>query len=226
MLCDIGTNGEMALWHGGKLFVTSTAAGPVFEGAGIECGCMGVDGAIDKVGIVNGGLNAHVIGNTRPVGICGSGLVDAAACMLDLEIIDESGYLEDEQIIIQAPVCLNPKDIRMLQLAKSAICAGIMTLVESEGLDSSRISKLLVAGGFGSCLNRKNAVKIGLIPKAFSEKMQTVGNAALGGAAIFLLDKNARSKAELLSRNAKTVELSANPLFTGNYMKAMRLGEI
>ena len=226
MLSDIGTNGEIALWHDGELSVCSTAAGPAFEGVGISMGMRGSDGAIDKVIIVNGELNAHVIGEVRPVGLCGSGLVDAVACMLDMELVDESGYLEDDEIFIEAPVYLTPKDIRMLQLAKSAICAGIKTLVGIENIDSSMVSRLCVAGGFGSYLNSKNAVKIGLIPKAFSEKVQTVGNAALGGAAFLLLNKGARSKAELLAKSAKTVELAANPLFTDNYMKAMMLGEI
>lgn len=226
LLTDIGTNGEIALWHNGKLSVCSTAAGPAFEGVGISMGMRGSDGAIDKVVIVNGTLNAHVIGNVRPVGICGSGLVDAVACMLNLDIVDESGYIEDEKTVIQAPVCLTPQDIRMLQLAKSAICAGIMTLIEVEGVDPSVISKFCIAGGFGSYLNRKNAVKIGLIPKALSEKMKTVGNAALGGAAIMLLDKNSRSQAEYLAKSTTTVELSANPLFSEKYMNSMMLEEV
>ena len=123
MLADIGTNGEMALWNGDRLTVCSTAAGPAFEGVGITMGMRGADGAIDKVSVVDSQLSAHVIGEGEPVGICGSGLVDAVAAMLELEAIDEVGYLEEDEFVIKAPVCLTPKDIRMLQLAKSAICA-------------------------------------------------------------------------------------------------------
>ena len=100
MLADVGTNGEMALWHGGRLTVCSTAAGPAFEGVGISMGMRGARGAIDRVEIVNGRPWAHVIGGGAPLGICGSGLVDAAAALLDLELLDESGYLEEETCVI------------------------------------------------------------------------------------------------------------------------------
>jgi uncharacterized 2Fe-2S/4Fe-4S cluster protein (DUF4445 family) len=93
MLADIGTNGELALFHEGRLTVCSTAAGPAFEGVGISMGMQGSDGAIDKVSEENGKLSAHVIGNVSPVGICGSGLVDAAACMLKTGVLEEDGYL-------------------------------------------------------------------------------------------------------------------------------------
>lgn len=226
MLADIGTNGEIALWQGGRLTVCSTAAGPAFEGVGISMGMRGADGAIDKVSVENGELAVHVIGGADPVGICGSGLVDAVACMLELEIIDESGYLEDEEFFIKVPVCLTPKDIRMLQLAKSAICAGLMTLIEVVSDTISSISRLYIAGGFGSYLDRGSAVRIGLIPKDLAERMQAVGNAALGGAAMLLLDVNAREKAENLARSAVTVDLSSDPVFSEKYMRTMFLEEI
>ncbi len=226
MLADIGTNGEMALWHNRKLTVCSTAAGPAFEGVGISMGMRGADGAIDKVSIENGQLKAHVIGNGTPTGICGSGLVDAVACMLDLEIVDDSGYLEDDEFIIQPPVYLTPKDIRMLQLAKSAICAGIVTLTESEKLNTANISTLYIAGGFGNYLNKDSAAKIGLIPRGLAEKSKAVGNAALAGASMMLLSNEIMEKATKIAKNANTIDLSANPTFSELYMSGMMLEEM
>lgn len=226
MLADIGTNGEMALWHNGKLTVCSTAAGPAFEGVGISMGMRGADGAIDKVCIENGRLKAHVIGDGTPTGICGSGLVDAVACMLDLEIVDDSGYLEDDEFIIQAPVYLIPKDIRMLQLAKSAICAGLVTLTESENLSAPDISTLYIAGGFGNYLNKDSAAKIGLLPMELAKKSNAVGNAALAGASMILLNNEIKEKAAELVKNANTVDLSTNPTFSEQYMSGMMLEEV
>lgn len=221
MLADIGTNGEMALWHNGKLTVCSTAAGPAFEGVGISMGMRGAVGAIDKVGIENGELRAHVIGNVEPVGICGSGLVDAVACMLDLEIVDESGFLEDDEVIVQAPVCLIPKDIRMLQLAKSSICAGLETLADSEGLTASDISALYIAGGFGNYLNKESAARIGLLPSGLAQSSSAVGNAALSGASVLLLNIEMRIKAETVAKNANVLDLSVNSVFSERYMTGM-----
>ena len=166
LLADIGTNGEMALWHDGKLTVCSTAAGPAFEGVGISMGMRGADGAIDKVTLSEGTLQAHILGNGTPVGICGSGLVDAVACLLENGILDESGCLEDDSVLIADPVALIPKDIRMLQLAKSAICAGLLTLIDSAGLSPEMIQEVSIAGGFGYYLNTQNAAKSGLLPVA------------------------------------------------------------
>ncbi|MBQ9805569.1 MAG: DUF4445 domain-containing protein [Clostridia bacterium] len=226
MLADIGTNGEIAMWHNGKLFVCATAAGPAFEGVGISMGMRGAEGAIDKVTVENDVLKAHVIGGSVPVGICGSGLVDAVACMLDLELLDESGYLEEDKFLIQASVYLTPKDIRMLQLAKSAICAGVVTLIKRMGADASDVATLFIAGGFGNYLDRESAARIGLIPRALTEKTQAVGNAALGGAVMLLLNQEACEKAEALARSAVVVDLSTDPVFSEQYMSGMMLDEV
>lgn len=226
MLADIGTNGEMALWYGNRLTVCSTAAGPAFEGVGISMGMRGDDGAIDKVCIEGGRLKAHVIGNTKPIGICGSGLVDAVACMRELQIVDESGYLEYDEFIIEAPVTITPKDIRMLQLAKSAVCAGIVTLTDSEMLNADEISTLYIAGGFGNYLNKEMAAKIGLIPKVLANKAIAVGNAALMGASMLLLNTEIKEKTVELARTANILDLSTNPIFSDRYMSGMMLEEI
>lgn len=226
MLTDIGTNGEMALWHDGRLTVCSTAAGPAFEGVNIEMGMRGGTGAIDKVAMVNGGLNAHVIGGGDPVGICGSGLVDAVAAMLDLEMVDESGYLEDGSCIIQAPVTLTQQDIRMLQLAKSAICAGLLTLIESREITPKDVPVLYIAGGFGNYLNVHSAARIGLIPFELTKASKIVGNSALAGASAMLLSPKIRSEAERLVKRADLLELSTSRVFSDYYMSGMTLGVI
>ena len=226
MLADIGTNGEMALWSNGKLAVCSTAAGPAFEGVGISMGMRGAVGAIDKVTVKDGSLHAHVIGETEPKGICGSGLVDTVACMLDAEILDESGFLEDEPFTVQAPVTLTQKDIRMLQLAKSAICAGLMTLIQNEKLQPSDIQTLYIAGGFGNYLNTQSAAKIGLLPLELSKTANAVGNAALAGALMFLLNNKIQKEAEMLIKGATVLDLSTNSIFSDLYMSGMMLDEI
>ena len=223
LLTDIGTNGEMALWHNGKLTVCSTAAGPAFEGVGISMGMRGAVGAIDRVYVENGNLKAHVVGEGTPVGICGSGLVDAVGCMLDLGIIDERGYLEDDEFVVETPVYLTPKDIRMLQLAKSAICAGILTLVDAAKLNTSDISRFYVAGGFGNYLNKENNAKIGLLPTDLSEKIEVVGNAALSGAVMLLLNSEMHGTITDIAKAATTLVLSTNPNFAERYMSGMML---
>ena len=221
MLVDIGTNGETALWQGGRLTVCSTAAGPALEGVGISFGMGAQTGAIDQVSIVNGSFFAHVIGNTPPRGICGSGLIDAVACMLDLELLDESGYLENDPTVIHTPVSLTQADIRSLQLAKSAICAGILTLMEDRGLKPSALSELLVAGGFGTALTPRNAARIGLFPRTLAEHVRAVGNAALSGASLLLLSADTRQKAREVASRAVTISLADSPIFQKNYLRGM-----
>ncbi len=221
MLADIGTNGEIALWHGGTLTVCSTAAGPAFEGVGISCGMRGAVGAIDRVTLVNGKLHTHTIGSVAPVGVCGSGLCDAVACLLDLELLDESGYLEDDPTALEGAVSLTQKDIRMLQLAKSAICAGLSTLVAHKGLAMNDVPVLRVAGGFGHYLNMRSAARIGLLPSALADVARAVGNAALDGAAMLLLNDDRRAASELLAQRAETLELSTSATFAEHYIAGM-----
>lgn len=221
MLVDIGTNGEMALWHEGRLFCCSTAAGPAFEGAGISMGMSGKIGAIDHVCIQNGKMHAHVIGDASPKGICGSGVIDAIACLLELELIDETGLLENDPLVIAPPVQLTQNDVRMIQLAKSAIHAGIRTLLGAVGLDRDALHTLSIAGGFGSYLNIENAGRIGLIPRELTSRVGVIGNAALSGASMLLLDRNCRSVCEQYARSAKVIDLTANPIFAEEYMEQM-----
>lgn len=221
LLCDIGTNGEMVLWHENTLYACSTAAGPAFEGAGISMGMSGRTGAIDRVWTQDDEICAHVIGETDPVGLCGSGLVDAVAALLDTEALDETGYLEDDPAEIASPVEVTQEDIRAVQLAKSAIHAGMRTLIHTAKLDCDDVATLYIAGGFGSYLDVKNAGKIGLLPEELTDRVTVLGNAALTGAAMLLLCDDLRPVCETLARETKVVELATNPVFVSEYMERM-----
>ncbi|MCI8693323.1 MAG: DUF4445 domain-containing protein [Lachnospiraceae bacterium] len=221
LLVDVGTNGEMALWHGGELYCCSTAAGPAFEGAGISMGMGGSPGAVDKVWVEDGRLSAHVLDGCSPKGICGSGIVDAVACLLEIGRIDETGYMEEEPAVIMPPVSLTRKDVRMVQLAKGAIHAGIRTLLFRAGLEPEDVSQLLIAGGFGSYLNAENAGRIGLLPAELVPRIRVIGNGALSGAAMLLLNRESRASCESSAGRAKVLELSTDPVFAEEYMERM-----
>lgn len=226
LLCDIGTNGEIALWKDGKLTVTSTAAGPAFEGAGISCGCGSIQGAIDKVWMDGERVVCHTIGEKAAVGVCGSGLIDAIAVFLQNEAIDETGAMDEPKLELMNGVGLLPKDIRAVQLAKAAIAAGIQTLLETTGTDETEISQFYVCGGFGAHLNLESASAIGLIPEAFVEKTKVLGNAALSGAVKLLLNCNDRKTAETLAENSFHLNLGGNPKFNENYIEHMLFPDI
>ena len=226
LLCDIGTNGEIALWKNGTLYTTSTAAGPAFEGAGISCGCGSITGAIDRVSSENGNLCVHTIGDAPAVGICGSGLIDAVAAFLELELIDETGAVEEDDLPLDNGVALLPKDIRAVQLAKAAIAAGIETVLESAETSFDEIETFYIAGGFGSHLNVKSAAAIGLIPEELSEKVVIIGNAALSGAAQLLLHTPSIKRAQEIAERSIHVNLGGNPKFNERYMDNMFFGDL
>jgi len=219
LLCDIGTNGEIALWKNGRLYVTSTAAGPAFEGAGISCGCGSVEGAIDRVWVENDRLCCHTIGRMPPMGVCGSGLIDAVAAALALESIDETGAMEADALPLADGVALLNRDIRAVQLAKAAIAAGIQILLDETGTTVEEITTLYIAGGFGSHLNVDSAAAIGLIPRQLKERVCVIGNGALTGAAMLLMDQARMQSAETLANGARLLNLGGNPGFNENYME-------
>ncbi len=225
LLCDVGTNGELALWHGGRLYIASTAAGPAFEGAGIRHGCASVAGAIDRCELIDGKLAAHTIGNQRAVGICGSGLLDAIACLLETQDIDESGLLEDDEIVLRDGVALIQQDIRAVQLAKAAICAGMLRLMQSAGAAPSDIRRVYLAGGFGSHLNIRSAVKVGLIPESLADQVQVIGNAALDGASMLLGSEALRGKTAAMQQAAQHIRLDGDAAFAEMYVENMLFGE-
>lgn len=237
LLVDIGTNGEMALAADGKLLCCSTAAGPALEGAGIHQGMMARDGAIHKVTLAGGRIVCDVLGGGKGTGICGSGLVDAVAAMRRAGILDETGLIDEENHAFTAyleevggqpafrlpdtDVVLTQQDIRAVQLAKSAICAGMITLIEEAGLQPEDIASLVIAGGFGTRINVASAEAIGLIPAGFAAKSKAIGNAAGTGASMVLLSEGIRADSERLADIARTVELSTHPRFMEAYIDGM-----
>ena len=226
LLCDIGTNGEIALWKDGVLYVTSTAAGPAFEGAGISCGCSSVTGAIDRVWVEDGAIQLHTIGEAPAVGICGSGLIDAVAALLQINAIDETGASEEETLPLGDGIALTNRDIRAIQLAKAAIAAGMATLLDTAGTNYADVETLYIAGGFGSRLNVTSAAAIGLIPQALASRVRVIGNASLSGSLRLLLNHNSVAAAEMIAGKAVHVDLGGNPRFNAHYMEQILFPDI
>jgi len=234
-MADIGTNGEIGLIHQGKAYVCSTAAGPAFEGAHIQFGMGSVPGAISKVWMQENAMLCETIEDQPVIGICGSGLIDAAAVAVQLSIIDEAGSIEEdsvyaaetdhgEAIMLTDKVYITGKDIREIQLAKAAISAGTTVLLETAGITAEQVDVVQIAGGFGSKINARNAAVIGMWPERFGELAQAAGNAAGAGAVMCLLDVDRRRDAERLAKAAETVELTMNQSFEGAFVEALMFG--
>lgn len=222
LIVDIGTNGEMALLCGNELTCCSTAAGPAFEGAGISCGMTASDGAISGVECTSDGrISFSVIGDVPARGICGSGVVDACAALLEAGIIDESGAMEDDEFVFPGTdVAFTQYDVRQTQLAKAAVMGGIRTLCSEAGITEADIDMLYICGGFGSFLNITAAKAIGLIPPD-AGGVSVLGNAALKGAALMLMNPDARAKAESIAARCRYIELSSSDEFMEYYVDAM-----
>lgn len=223
LLVDIGTNGEVALRHKGKLYVCATAAGPAFEGGGIQYGCGSVAGAIDHVWAQDDRIAFSTIGSAKPVGICGSGIIDAVAVLLGLGHLDETGMLREERVQLETQAAVTQKDIRNVQLAKSAIIAGILTLCKKVGVDLNDIAVLYLAGGFGKHIDIGNASAIGLIPQSLAGRTKVIGNASLVGAEMLLLQKSFLHETESYAKKCEVVTLSGNPVFSEYYISCMML---
>ena len=223
LLVDIGTNGEMVLAANGRLWGCSTAAGPAFEGAGISRGMPATAGAINRVFLQDGKVCATTIDNAPAVGICGSGLMDAVAVMLQIGAIDDTGLLQDGEpfAIGDTGVCITQEDIRQIQLAKAAIAAGIDTLLAECGITAQQIEHFYLAGGFGSTIDVNSAAAIGLFPKVLAQKAVMLGNAAANGAALALLSQEMRRRLEQLGETIEEIHLSANAGFMERYIDRM-----
>jgi len=222
IIADVGTNGEILLFDGQSLLCASTAAGPALEGGNITCGMGGTGGAISKFRYSNGEYEYETIQNKPPVGICGSGVIDITAELLANGIIDETGLFADEgEIAVCGGIVFNQKDVRQVQLAKSAIKAGIYSLLNVAGLEPEDIGKLYLAGGFGTNADLDNAVAIGLLPGNMRNSIVSAGNAALGGAVRFLCDENAADKVDRIIKLAKEVSLGSDPYFSEAFMEFM-----
>ena len=245
---DIGTNGEMALGKGDRYVCCATAAGPAFEGAQIEMGMPASRGAVDKVWLEGRRIKYSVIGNDRPVGLCGSGLIDALAILLKAGIIDENGtilsgqelpilfrsYVFEQEaedaaqssesslaVHIAPGVYITQEDIRKLQLAKGAIAAGIDILFKEYGCKPCDLDILTFAGGFGNYIDKASAAAIGLFPQELLDKAKEVGNAAGNGAVSAALSQDAWERALEISGNMRYIELASYPHFNEMYVEHM-----
>ncbi len=186
LFIDVGTNGEIALVTADRIYCCAAAAGPAFEGANIEHGMGALQGAIN---IYFGQDNFQTIGDTEPLGICGSGLIDLVASLLGSGYVRADGFLEKKIVVVPSgrsgtgtDIYISPKDIREIQLAKSAIASGINVLVQRAGLSLDQVDALYLAGGFGNYIRTESAVATGLIPYEFSGKVIPVGNTSGTGA--------------------------------------------
>ena len=224
LLVDIGTNGEMVLGNQDRLVACSTAAGPALEGANISCGMRGQVGAIDHVRLVDGKMECSVIGGGKAMGICGSGLIDAAAAALELGLINARGRVqtEDRNIPLTDCIVLTQDDIRQLQLAKGAIAAGIRLMAEHLGIELEAIRKVYLAGAFGTFMDPVSACRIGLLPQELAGKIQAIGNAAGSGAKLLACDNTALDYAQRLVEKTEFLELASVEDFQYRFAENMR----
>lgn len=250
LIVDIGTNGEIVLGTKDKLFAASCAAGPALEGARISCGSRAAEGAIEAVVIGQDDIDLDVIGNCPPRTICGSGLIDTAAVLLDLGIIDATGrFVEpsalretlpgaivsrisktEEQISFilykaanenERDVVLTQRDIRQLQLAKGAIFAGIKILMQKLDITDADIEQIFLAGAFGNCIRPESTLRIGLLPASDTQRIHFIGNAAASGAQMILLSTRSRNHARELAEKIEYVEIAHEPDFQDIYADCM-----
>jgi uncharacterized 2Fe-2S/4Fe-4S cluster protein (DUF4445 family) len=241
LFIDVGTNSEIALGSQDGALATAAPAGPAFEAAQIRCGMRAADGAIEGVTIADGELSLQVIGEVKPVGICGSGLVDAVAELVGAGLLDHSGRFVDEETAAsvapdlserltkvgeervfvladgaggpESAVFLSQRDVRELQFAKASIATGWNILLAELGLAPEDVSQVLLAGSFGAYLSPASAVKIGLVPRLPLPRIVSAGNVAGEGAKIALLSHRERAEAQSILREVRYVELSGREDF-------------
>jgi Uncharacterized metal-binding protein len=248
LFIDIGTNGEIVLGNQDWLVTCACSAGPSFEGGGITFGMRAMPGAIERVIIDSETLDVSlkVINNTPPVGICGSGLVDCIAKLLEAGIIDRAGNFQmghksgskriratsdDKEFVLawahqsggNKDVVITENDVKNVIRAKGAIYAGIRSLLNMVAVDLEMISRIVIAGGFGNYLNVHDSVRIGLLPDLDTDRFEFIGNSSVKGARLALLSQNAWREAEELGRKMTYVELSVGATFMDEYVSALFL---
>lgn len=250
LLLDIGTNGEMVLGNKNGFLVTSAAAGPVFEGGNIACGVPGIPGAVAHATLSCGTKSKDLPGTERtitsryetigeqpPVGICGSGIIDVMSELVRLGIVDENGTMAEEWFEEGVPVAgeevvFTQRDVREIQMGKSAIRAGIETLlaeykkmrVKIKDADMDGVpEEVLLAGGFGYYMDADKAINIGLFPNSFKGRIRPVGNSALEGARRYLLAEEAVAKRQIqqMINCAQEINLAMHPTFQELYLQHM-----
>ena len=227
---DIGTNTEVVgrMPHRGRLIALSTPAGPAFEGGRITSGCRGMNGAIQRVRLNEGKVEVETIGNTTPIGVCGSGLIDALAVMRQLGLLSPSGRILDgsEFLLVKGArrrhkLSVTQKDVRELQLAKAAIATGVKMVLSEIGVKEEDLREILLAGAFGNFIDRANAQAIGLLPGIPLDKLRQVGNAAGQGAKLALVSRAARCEAEKIASEVRVLNLAQQAKFQEVFLQSM-----
>lgn len=246
LLIDLGTNGEIAIGNENKYYVSSTSCGPALEGGNIECGMRATEGAIEKFFIENDEIIIKTIGEKFPIGICGSGIIDIVAWMLRYNIIDKTGkiYEQDEfklkntsssiykriqkingvncfvvsNLDANKKIYISQNDIRQIQLAKSSIYSGCISLLNLYKKDINYLDKIIISGAFGNYIDIENAMYIGLIPN-YKEKIIQIGNGAGKGVCMYLLDESVREKCDIIVKNVQHHDLANDDNFTKIYIE-------
>jgi uncharacterized 2Fe-2S/4Fe-4S cluster protein (DUF4445 family) len=247
LFIDVGTNSEIALGSVDRVVATAAPAGPAFEAAQIKCGMRAAPGAIEGVKLAPDGIALDVIGDGEPVGICGSGLVDAVAELSHCGLLDHSGrFMPDDEAAALHPgladrltkigqervfvldwrgghdpaasVFLSQRDVRELQFAKASIATGWSILMAELGVRPEDVTQVLLAGSFGAYLTPLSAVRIGLVPKIALPRIVSAGNVAGEGAKIAALSVRERAEAHSILREVEYVELSGRPDFNDMYI--------
>ena len=238
---DIGTNTEISLVTRDTISSLSCASGPAFEGTGIKHGMRAISGAIEGVEIGNDGNYLKVIGQVSPVGICGSGILDAVYQLRKHGIIDQRGRLQDHPLVRQGPdgheftlasgntsgtgqdIVITQRDIGAIQLAKAAIRTGINVLLGETDTKQNEIDEVTIAGAFGSYIDVASATGIGMFPSLPLARFQQVGNAAGLGAKLTLISKRNRTTAAEIASRIRYVELTTHPKFKHEFSLSLRL---
>jgi len=243
LLLDIGTNTEIGLSVGGNLFSCSAASGPAFEGAHIRFGMRAAPGALERVRMIEGRVYWETVEGAPPVGICGSGILDAVAELRGAGFLNGrggwansdrppflSGDNGPEFVLVPAEasglgraITVSRKDVGEIQLAKAAIAAGWQILLEEAGIRESDLARVLVAGAFGTYIDIGHAVAIGLLPRLPLDRFEQVGNVAGTGARMALLSRAERERAARLARQVRYVELTVHPSFRERFAQALQL---
>jgi uncharacterized 2Fe-2S/4Fe-4S cluster protein (DUF4445 family) len=240
---DIGTNTEVSLIHDGKITSTSCASGPAFEGGHIKYGMRAATGAIERLRVVDDTIQYQTIDGAPPIGICGSGILDALSQLYLAKAINEGGRITDnhprvrtykgqrEFVLVdkeerggKPAIPITQHDVRELQLAKAAIRSGIQTLLETNGCSEDEIKQVIIAGAFGTYIDVASAVTIGMLPSLPLNRFRQAGNAAGMGAKLALISLAKRAEARVVASLVKYVELAGAPGFDQTFIQASYLG--
>lgn len=244
MAIDIGTNTEISLVHNGQIYTCSCASGPAFEGAHITEGMRAAEGAIEHIRIERETIQYQTIGNMPPIGICGSGILEAIAELYRNHLLDKrgnftskqnteaNGHVKEYELVpaeksgCNRAIVITKKDVNEILLAKAAIQTGIEILLRTAGIHANELDEIIIAGAFGTYLSITSAIQIGMFPDLPISRYKQVGNAAGTGARLLLLSDEYRTKGKELARRSNYVELTLYPEFQKIYLNALRFPDL